>query len=171
MEIWKDILNYEGLYKVSNLGRVKSCDRKVIYKDGRLYSYKSKVLKQSLNTKGYKVVCLSKKGISKCNQVHQLIAIAFLNHNKCKMHKVVDHIDNDPFNNNLSNLQLLSNRENVSKTPKKTSSKYVGVFWSKNKKRWFSRICKNGKTKHIGSFKNEFDARLAYLSELKKIKL
>ena len=52
-EIWKDIPNYEGFYQVSNLGRVKSLDKYVSYKDGRIRFYKSKILKQCIGNGGY----------------------------------------------------------------------------------------------------------------------
>ena len=67
-EIWKDIPNYEGLYQVSNLGRVKSLDRKVLRKDGRIDNIKGKMLK-FYNTRGYSYVDICKKlSISKSHR-------------------------------------------------------------------------------------------------------
>lgn len=59
IEEWKDIVGYEGMYMVSNLGRVKSIERIITYSDGRVYKYHEKILKQSVN-KGYMKVTLSK---------------------------------------------------------------------------------------------------------------
>ncbi len=73
IEIWKDIKGYKGLYQVSNLGRVKSLERKSDV-DGRLI--KSKILKTGLNNPGYKFLVLRKNGISKNRMIHRLVAEA-----------------------------------------------------------------------------------------------
>ena len=53
-EIWKDIKGYEGFYQVSNMGRVKSLDREIIYKDGRVYKYNGQIIKTyKNNNNGY----------------------------------------------------------------------------------------------------------------------
>ena len=52
-EIWKPISGYEGVYEVSNLGRVRSCDRIVVCNDGRKYKRKGKVLHQSYDANKY----------------------------------------------------------------------------------------------------------------------
>jgi len=118
MEIFKDIPGYEGIYQVSDLGRVKS-----------LKFNKEKILKPGVNNHGYYTVVLC-KGKRKTINVHQLVAMAFLNHEPCGYNGlIVDHKDNNPLNNRLSNLQLISQRENTSKD-KKGSSKYTGVSWN-----------------------------------------
>ena len=53
VEEWKDIVGYEGVYMVSNLGRVKSLDRKVEYLDGRKYFYKGKILTTSIKRRNF----------------------------------------------------------------------------------------------------------------------
>jgi hypothetical protein len=111
MENWKDVPDYVGLYKVSNLGRVKSS----------LHSFK-RVLKAGVDGKGYYTVALTKRGEAKTFKVHQLVAMAFLNHKPCGYELVVDHIDNNKLNNNLSNLQLISHQENCTKDRKKKSA-------------------------------------------------
>ena len=78
-EIWKDIPNYEGYYQVSNLGNVKSLAR--FNNLGK--RVKERVLKNLVTTtKGYLVVRLSKIGLVKTKQIHQLVAEAFLNHSQ-----------------------------------------------------------------------------------------
>ena len=72
-EIWKDIPNYEGLYQVSNLGKIKSLER--FTDDG--HHVKEKILKQSF-AKGYLKVNLCKNGLKKTICVHKLVAQAFL---------------------------------------------------------------------------------------------
>ena len=76
-EIWVDIKGYEGLYQVSNLGKVRSVDREVI-RNGRITKLKGKVLKQNVDSKGYLCVNLSKENKTKTVRVHRLIAIAFI---------------------------------------------------------------------------------------------
>ena len=62
MEIWKDVVGYEGLYQVSNYGKVRSLDRNIKYKDGRVYYTKGKILKAHLQNNGYLIAHLNKNG-------------------------------------------------------------------------------------------------------------
>ena len=78
-EIWKDIPSYEGFYQVSNLGRVKSLQRKCKSKSG-LRLVGEKIRKPNLKKTGYLQISLNKNGIKKHHRVHQLVAMAFLNH-------------------------------------------------------------------------------------------
>ena len=163
MEIWKEIKGYQG-YEVSNLGRVKSLAR-VSLKNAKI---KERILKGG-KSKGYRTVSLSKNGTPKTKKVHQLVAVAFLNHKPCKMNAVVDHINGVKEDNNVSNLQVISQRENTSKDKKNGSSKYVGVCWDKWNKRWKASIKINGKYKNLGNFTDELDASKAYQDALAKL--
>jgi hypothetical protein len=171
MEQYKAIKGFEGLYEVSNFGNVKSLNRIVLRSDGRKRTIKERLLKGSKNNCGYLVVCLLKGGNEKQFQVHQLVAITFLNHTPNGNKIVVDHIDNNPLNNNLNNLQLISNRENLSKDKKGGHSKYIGVTWDNNAKKWRSSIYVNGKSKYLGIFIDELKAANAYQKELNNIVL
>lgn len=92
-EIWKDVKGYEGLYKVSNKGRVKSYSR---YEEGR-------ILKQNLNVGGYYVVGLTKDRKNVPKTVHRLVAEAFIpNPNN---YPVINHKDEVKTNNNVDNLE------------------------------------------------------------------
>jgi len=95
-EYWKDVVGYEGLYQVSNLGNVKSLNRVVRHSNGN--------------------------------------------------EKIIKDID---------------------KT--KTTSKYIGVNWHKGAKKWHAKIRVNGKMVHLGYFKNEHDAFLAYKNKLNNL--
>ncbi len=166
MEKYTKIKGYEGLYEISNLSNIKSLTRKG--SDGRII--KGRVLKQ--NTKdiyGYIHVNLFKNGKSKNYTVHYLMATTFLNH-KANGHKIViDHIDNNPSNNSLENLQLISNRQNTSKDKKGFSSKYIGVCWHKRREKWMSSIRINGIVKYLGYFNSETEASDAYKKELRHL--
>lgn len=98
-EIWKDIEGYEGLYQVSNLGRVKSNLRK------------GKILKSNSTYDGYYNVTLSKNGKLKTYRIHRLVCIAFLDNPLNKSE--VNHIDGNKKNNNIENLEWCTRSENA----------------------------------------------------------
>lgn len=158
-EIWIDIPKYKGRYSVSNLGRVKSLKRFRVVQD--------RILTQSLNENGYLYVNLTTKSVIKTFSVHQLVAICFLEHKPSRYNLVVDHINNNTLDNDIRNLQIITNRENSSKNRKGGSSKYVGVSWSNSNKKWLSMIYLNGETVYLGYFKDEYQAHLAYQNKLK----
>ena len=96
-EIWKDIKGYEGLYQVSNLGRVKRVTT-------------GRVLKQFPNKQGYLLVSLCKTGKQKSFAIHRLVAQAFIL--KPENKPEVNHIDEDKTNNMVSNLEWCTRVEN-----------------------------------------------------------
>lgn len=157
MESWKTIANYPD-YEISNLGRVKSLKFK-----------REKILKQTVDNTGYPTVCLYISGFSKKIDVHKLVAIAFLNHVPDGYKLVVNHKDFNKENNNVKNLEIVTNRENSNLKHKKHSSKYTGVSWHKNQKKWASTIYINGKLKYLGSFNNEIEASNKYQETLSKL--
>lgn len=161
-EIWKDIPNYEGFYQVSNLGGLKSLEREVKHSSGCFMVLKEKILRPNKNNRGYLVCTLCKSGKQKKFTIHQLVAITFLNHVICGYKLVVDHINNNPLDNRVENLQLVTQRENISKDKKGGTSKYTGVNWCKKSKKYRSDIRINGKKKFLGCFKNEYEAHLYY---------
>ena len=118
---------------------------------------------------GYRRVCLSKNGKGFVRKVHKLVAITFLGHIPCGMTEIVDHIDRDKLNNKLDNIRLVNSRESSHNRSVKKTSKYIGVSWSKQAKKWHSRIDINGKDKHLGYFMDEIDASNAYQNALDRI--
>lgn len=153
VEKFKKVLGYED-YAVSNKGRVRSrrCSRE-------------KILKQRKGKDGYFRVTLQGSEKPKNFLVHKLMAVVFLKHKPKKTGLVVDHKDNNKENNDLNNLQLITNRENCSKD-KKSTSKYTGVSWDENRGKWVAAIQIKGKQKWLGYFKNEKAAARAYKKAL-----
>lgn len=155
-EIWKDIPEYEGLYQASNLGRIRSLGR--ITSDG--HCRKSVMLSQRADVSGYKRVVLSRENIKRTKSVHRLVAISFWGERKGK---VVDHIDGDPTNNLLENLDWVSQRDNIKKSTQHIgikTSKHVGV--GKIGNRFRARCYHDGKVKHIGCYGSPEEAKKAY---------
>ena len=106
-EVWKSINGYEGLYEVSNLGRVRSVDRIV---DGRNGVVSGKILSFSDNGTGYKQVCLCKENIKSTKYVHRLVAEAFIP-NTQKLTDV-NHKNEHRYDNVVSNLEWCTKEYN-----------------------------------------------------------
>lgn len=75
-----------------------------------------------------------------------------------------DHIDHNTLNNSRDNLRICIHRQNMRnrKLSLNTTSKFKGVYWNKEKKKWHTDIRINGKKKYLGHFKVEINAALAY---------
>src|SRR5699024_10761196 len=109
-ESWKDIEGYEGLYQISNLGRVKSLSRD-IQMNGYIKRSKMTYLRFSRLPYGYLTVALSKRSIKKQFYVHRLVALYFVdNPNK---YNEVNHIDEDKENNYFLNLEWCTRKQNM----------------------------------------------------------
>ena len=167
-EIWKDIEEYDDCYQISNLGNIRS-----------LKFGKERILKlavsgsgsKSKSNGGYKFAVLMCNGKRKIAYTHTLVWDYFGNKSRDGRKLQVDHIDGDKTNNVITNLQLLTTRDNVSKgyIGKKTTSQYVGVSWDRDAGNWMSRIWIDGKSKYFGLFDNEYAAHIAYQNVVYKI--
>jgi hypothetical protein len=145
MEIWKDIIGYEGLYIISSYGRIKNL-RTNLY------------LNVKQRSDGYIRIGLYNKGKQTYYYLARLVYKTFkgIENNNFE----INHIDNNKLNNNLNNLELISSRENSchrSKLNPKKSSIYNGVSKMKNNS-WKSYIYFNGKQVTLGIFKTELQA-------------
>lgn len=105
-EIWKDIEGYEGLYQVSNLGRVRSVDRI----GGRGRRFNGRILKPKVKTGGYLLVNFSKEGKRKMFSVHRLVAQAFIPNPEGLPQ--INHKDENPSNNRVENLEWCDGKYN-----------------------------------------------------------
>ena len=99
VEVWKDVLGFQGIYQASNLGRIKSL------KFGR-----EKILKPRINARGYFLVMLCKDGVQKNHYIHRLVYEAF--NGKIPQGLVVNHLNEIKTDNHLNNLEICSHREN-----------------------------------------------------------
>jgi hypothetical protein len=106
---WKEIPNFNGRYSISIYGEVHDVERNVFIKPHF----------SGVERRNYHQVTLYKKDGERTTKhtkrVHSLMAITFLNHKYGDRKIVVDHIDNNPLNNHLSNLQIITNKENTIK--------------------------------------------------------
>ena len=160
-EIWKDIEGYEGLYQVSNFGRVKSLEKI----DFSGHKRKCKILKLALNRYGYVYLILSKNGNKKAYTVHRLVAETFIpNPNKLPF---VNHKDENKSNNRVDNLEWCTHeyninygtcRERMSKKVKciTTNEIFISITEASKKYNLFdgdiSRCCQ-GKRSYCGKLK------------------
>ena len=130
-EIWKDIQGYEGLYMVSDHGRVKTMK----FRNNRGEIERERILSPCVKDNRYLYVGLSKDGQRRNKYIHRLVAEAFVPNELNK--RIVNHIDFDVTNNSASNLEWCTQKENVahssermrrqkkSATPKSTGEKYI----------------------------------------------
>ena len=148
-EIYKEY-PFDKRYKVSNMGNVKGIS--------------GKLLKLQKDKSGRKRVSISSIDV----YVHQAVAETFLNHNRCGHRIVVDHIDNNPSNNRLDNLQLISHRENLLKDKKNKTSKLRGVSIDScsNSLKYRSQVMLGKKMYYLGLFNSQQEAYTAYLDAL-----
>lgn len=121
-EIWRDIKGYEGIYQVSNQGRVKSLDR-IDYsghqRKGKLLKLVKTHYKRTESTgkygDGYLIVSLGKEGKRKRQYVQRLVAEAFIPNDDPENKTTVDHINENKTDNRVENLEWVSTQENINR--------------------------------------------------------
>lgn len=163
-EIWVEAIGFKGMYVVSNRGRIKST--------GFYYSNGSKsikpvcLLKSKINKAGYHQQSLGKKTVL----IHIVEYFSFHPELEIKKGYVVDHKDENKLNNDLENLQYVTQSFNVQKSNiirGNKTSKYVGVSFDKSKNKWIAQIRIEGKSKKLGAFSTEEAAASEYLANFK----
>jgi len=171
MEEWRDISGYEGLYQVSDFGRVKSLARTDYNKNGRILPIKERIMATHSNGVGHIKLTLSNGNSRSKKYVHRLMAEAFVpNPNG---YKLINHIDGNPSNNTLPNIEWVSMRENVTHGLKKSDSRkkssvFPGVHLNtiNTNKKWKAMLFLNGKHNFLGNFYTEEEAHEAYQKAL-----
>lgn len=140
-EIWKQIKNYEGLYEVSNMGRVRSLPRKTT---------KGKIIKPS-DLRHYESVCLSKNGKLRKFLTHRLVANAFPEicgtwFDGCE----VDHLNGNAFDNRAENLKVCTPKENINNP---LTKKHISEA-KKGKTSWNKGIPNTWSSKEVQQIQN-----------------
>ena len=143
-------------YIVSNFGNVKN-------------SKTNRILKLQNHPKGYKLIDLSKKGKVKNFRVHRLVGKAFLENPDNK--EMIDHIDNNPANNNVKNLRWATSKNNLANQGKQKNNTtgFKGVCFHKHINKYIASIRINGKRKHLDYFKSAEEASQAYEEKAREV--
>ena len=164
MELWKDVLGYEGIYEVSNIGRVRTKEGKTTHSVMHgTRTWKSRILKEK-NPNGRDIrVSLWKDKKERSYLVHQLVGEAFIeNPNNFNQ---INHLDGNPRNNHVDNLEWCSPKENVNHA---FDNNLMGT-----NKRIILRNVNNGELKEFGSMSKASEylgAKNSYVSWLVKNK-
>jgi len=150
-EEWKDVIGYEGDYRISNQGRVMS-----------LWYGKTRIMKLNENNSGRIVIVLRKNKRSKAFYGARLVAQHFLPDWDKSLQ--VDHINGVKTENHVDNLRMVTRSQNCRSFQKVrgATSNFRGVSWKKNIKKWNARIMVNVKQEHLGYFDDEEEAARAW---------
>jgi hypothetical protein len=152
-EEWKDVIGYEGIYRISNQGRVVS-----------LKFGKTRIMRTFDEGKGYNNVHLHQNKRGRNHRVSRLVAQHFLPDWDKSLQ--VDHINGVKTEDHVDNLRMVTNSQNLRSFQKKkkgTASKFRGVCFHKRDRRWqvyFRDL--NGKQVHLGLFDDEESAARAW---------
>jgi hypothetical protein len=109
MEIWKPIPEFEGLYEVSNFGRIKSLERLVPEKSGRVRLQPERILRPARNSAGYPITVLCRDGRKFSFTVHRVVMTVFKGFNNLS----INHINHIRHDNRLENLEYVTTAENM----------------------------------------------------------
>lgn len=109
-EVWKDIPGYEGMYQVSNMGRVKSLPRVVPHGSSKT-TIRERILRPGINRRGYRSVVLRREGKSITREVHVLVASAFLG-KRTEKDEQIRHLNGIPTDNRAGNLAYGTRSQN-----------------------------------------------------------
>ena len=116
-EIWKSIPEYEGMYEVSNLGRVRSLDREEFYYNEhgtKCVRFRTgMILNPDIGNNGYPRVRLRNKENTKKMLVHRLVAFAFIYNENVDTDIIINHKDSNPSNNRVDNLEWCTQQYNI----------------------------------------------------------
>ena len=154
-ECWRSVSEYEN-YQVSNIGRVRNVST-------------SRILKPDIRD-GYYQVKLYQNKITKTHKIHKLVANEFLIKPDTDDKLIIDHINRNRTDNQITNLRWASYAQNNWNVGNRTNtmSKYKGVSF--HNKSWRARISNNGNDLNIGYFSTEKEAAKAYNNKVKELR-
>jgi hypothetical protein len=111
-EEWRDVVGYEGIYKVSNRGSVKTTQRVVTRRNGAKQNIQGGILKGCVTRFGYILYGLTKDIVTGCKGVfgHRIVAEAFIENNN--NYPIINHMDGNKLNNNVENLEWCTYSQN-----------------------------------------------------------
>lgn len=159
-EEWRDIRGYEG-YQASTLGNIRSIERSVVCRNGKVRKYAGGLLTTSFHPSGSLRVNVSKDGLARQVFVHQLVALAFFDEYELDVGMQVRHIyeieDNSP-----SNLKVYANSYTITGNGKK-EIRYNRVRYDNRTKKYFTSILVAGKEMYLGMFNTAKEAYKRYL--------
>ncbi len=147
-EMWATVCGYSGRYQISSFGNVRNAE-------------KEKILSQCNDKRGYLVVTFSNNGEAKQYRIHLLVWDYFGDSKRDGRKLQVDHKDNNKKNNNISNLQLLTARQNTIKSISKRKLPTGVCFVSKINK-YQAQAYHLGKVRWLGYFNNKEGAEQSY---------
>lgn len=158
-EYWLPIQGWQGLYEVSNLGRIKSLRRQILA-GSRKYILRGRFLKQRCDKDGYLLVDLHNQGNVVTFKVHRLVAEAFIENPQEKPQ--VNHKDGNRANNLLQNLEWVTDSENKYHRFSELQapcgeSGFYGVNWRADRGKWRAYTSLGG-YRHLGLFDDKEEA-------------
>jgi len=144
--------------------KIPNYDNYIIYNNGDVFSIKKNIfLKTRTNYDGYKRVDLSDNNKKKKTFfIHQLVAIAYLNHTLDNYDKCIDHIDNDKTNNVYNNLQIISRSQNSRKGASTLEQKLKQGTYKTQNGTYIAMIQFNNIKQYLGTFKTFEEAKSSY---------
>jgi hypothetical protein len=180
VEVWVPIFGLENNYLISNFGRVKSISRTINVKRKKgenVRPIKDRILSQfpvGKKNNDYFAVKLCVNGRCKTFKVHILMAISFFYDQYLELvissneKYLIDHKNENRFDNTLSNLQIITHRENRTKAIlHKNPNRLIGV--KRNRDKFQSQIFANGQQNYLGTYESELEAHEAYLKALAEV--